>query len=265
MSHIFAITNQKGGVGKTTTSVNLSASMAATKRKVLLIDLDPQGNATMGCGVDKHDLETSTCELLLGEAAIDDVILSLEQWDFDLLPGNADLTAAEIKLATMTGREFKLRDVLREVTRRYEYIFIDCPPSLNMLTVNAMVAASGVLIPMQCEYYALEGLTALLQTIEDIRKSVNPTLKVEGLLRTMFDPRNNLSNDVSQQLLEHFGKRVLNTIIPRNIRLAEAPSHGTPILHYDRNSRGALAYFTLAGELLGRGASNRPKVAQEHS
>jgi len=191
--------------------------------------------------------------------------LSLEQWDFDLLPGNADLTAAEIKLATMTGREFKLRDVLREVIGRYEYIFIDCPPSLNMLTVNAMVAASGVLIPMQCEYYALEGLTALLQTIEDIRKSVNPTLKVEGLLRTMFDPRNNLSNDVSQQLLEHFGERVLNTIIPRNVRLAEAPSHGTPILHYDRNSRGALAYFTLAGELLGRGASSRPKVAQEHS
>jgi len=262
MSHIFAITNQKGGVGKTTTSVNLSASMASTKRNVLLIDLDPQGNATMGCGVDKHDLESSACGLLLGEASINEVILPLERWGFDLLPGNADLTVAEIKLANINGREFRLRDALREVVDRYEYVFIDCPPSLNMLTVNAMVAASGVLIPMQCEYYALEGLTALLQTIEDIRRSVNPDLKVEGLLRTMFDPRNNLSNDVSQQLLEHFGDRVLNTIIPRNIRLAEAPSHGTPILHYDRNSRGALAYFTLAGELLGRNASGRPAVVE---
>lgn len=261
MSHIFAITNQKGGVGKTTTSVNLSASMAATKRNVLLIDLDPQGNATMGCGVDKHDLDKSACDLLLGEASINEVIQPLERWGFDLLPGNADLTVAEIKLATVTGREFKLRDALQEVIDQYEYIFIDCPPSLNMLTVNAMVAASGVLIPMQCEYYALEGLTALLQTVEDIRKSVNPDLKVEGLLRTMFDPRNNLSNDVSQQLLEHFGERLLNTIIPRNIRLAEAPSHGAPIMHYDRNSRGALAYFTLAGELLGRNASSRAAVA----
>ncbi len=262
MSNIFAITNQKGGVGKTTTSVNLSASMAATKRNVLLIDLDPQGNATMGCGVDKHNLDTSVCDLLLGEATIKEVILPLERWGFDLIPGNADLTVAEIKLASITGREFKLRDALQEITDDYEYVFIDCPPSLNMLTVNAMVAASGVLIPMQCEYYALEGLTALLQTIEDIRKSVNPGLRVEGLLRTMFDPRNNLSNDVSQQLLEHFGDRVLNTIIPRNIRLAEAPSHGTPILHYDRNSRGALAYFTLTGELLGRNASTRPAVVE---
>ncbi len=260
MSHIFAITNQKGGVGKTTTSVNLSASMAATKRNVLLIDLDPQGNATMGCGVDKHNLDKSACDLLLGEASINEVIQPLERWGFDLLPGNADLTVAEIKLATVTGREFKLRDALQEVIDQYEYIFIDCPPSLNMLTVNAMVAASGVLIPMQCEYYALEGLAALLQTVEDIRKSVNPDLKVEGLLRTMFDPRNNLSSDVSQQLLEHFGSQVLNTIIPRNIRLAEAPSHGTPILHYDRNSRGALAYFTLAGELLGRNASSQSAV-----
>ncbi len=252
MTKILSIANQKGGVGKTTTSVNLAASLAATKRRVLLIDIDPQGNATMGCGVDKYGLVSSCCDVLLGEATVARATVRLENWGFDLLPANADLTVAEVKLMSMIGREFKLRKALEPVIGHYDFILVDCPPSLNMLTVNAMVASSGVLIPMQCEYYALEGLTALMKTIEDIRNSVNENLEVEGLLRTMYDPRNNLSNDVSEQLTQHFGSRVYNTIIPRNVRLAEAPSHGTPVLHYDRESRGALAYLALAGEMLRR-------------
>ncbi len=247
---ILAVANQKGGVGKTTTSVNVSASLAATKRKVLLIDMDPQGNATMGCGVDKLGLELTACEVLLGDATLDEAVVHLEDSHFDLLPANGDLTVAEVKLVSLFGREFKLKKALEKSVNEYEYIFIDCPPSLNMLTVNAMVAAQGVIIPMQCEYYALEGLSALIRTIDDLKDSVNPDLKVEGLLRTMFDPRNNLSNDVSDQLIEYFGDRVYNTIIPRNVRLAEAPSHGLPILHYDRGSRGSLAYLALAGEML---------------
>lgn len=252
MTKILAVTNQKGGVGKTTTSVNLAASLAATKRRVLLIDMDPQGNATMGTGTDKHDLGSSACDILLGDATCSEAVVPLPRWSFDLIPANSDLTLAEVKLTSMFGREFKLKIALAEIAEQYEYIFIDCPPSLNMLTVNALVAAQGVLIPMQCEYYALEGLTALMQTISDIKEAVNPDLQVEGLLRTMFDPRNNLSTDVSDQLVAHFGKRVYNTIIPRNIRLAEAPSHGIPILHYDRASRGALSYLALAGEILRR-------------
>jgi chromosome partitioning protein len=252
MSKVIALANQKGGVGKTTTSVNLGASMAATHRLVLLIDLDPQGNATMGSGINKSDLELSSYDVLMGEKDIADVIVRSKECHYDLLPSNADLTGAEVGLMDEIAREVRLKNALEKVKDNYDYIFIDCPPSLNMLTVNALVAAHAVIIPMQCEYFALEGLTALLSTIEKIRKYLNPTLKVEGLLRTMYDPRNNLANQVSAQLMEHFGDKVYRTIIPRNVRLAEAPSHGMPIITYDRSSRGALAYLALAGEMLNR-------------
>jgi chromosome partitioning protein len=250
MTRIFAITNQKGGVGKTTTSINLAASLAATRRKVLLVDMDPQGNATMGSGLDKHEVEVSSCDVLLGDKEASQAIETMEHIGFDLLPANSDLTVAEVELMNMFGREFRLKKALEPIIDRYDYIIIDCPPSLNMLTVNALVAAQGVIIPMQCEYYALEGLTALMQTIDSIREAVNPDLVIEGLLRTMYDPRNNLANDVSNQLKDHFGPKLYNTIIPRNIRLAEAPSHGMAVIHYDKTSKGALAYLALAGEIL---------------
>ncbi len=250
MSRVLAIANQKGGVGKTTTSVNLTASLAATKRRLLLIDLDPQGNATMGSGIDKRALTTSSFEVLMGETTIEQSLLTEIDAGYHLLPANGDLTGAEIGLLEELGRELRLRHALELVRERYEYIIIDCPPALNMLTVNALVAADAVVIPMQCEYYALEGLSALLETIDKIKKFLNPELKVEGLLRTMFDPRNNLANEVSQQLLAHFGDKVYRTIIPRNVRLAEAPSHGLPALMYDKSSTGAVAYLALAGEML---------------
>ena len=252
MARIFAITNQKGGVGKTTTCVNLAASLAITKRRVLLIDLDPQGNATMGCGVDKHSVELSSCDVLLGEASIAETLVNTETENLAIVPSNSDLTAAEVALMNVEGRERRLREALDKVSDDYDYILIDCPPSLNMLTLNALTAAQGVIIPMQCEYYALEGLSALVETIESLRASVNPQLEIEGLLRTMFDPRNRLANDVSNQLNTHFGDKVYRTLIPRNIRLAEAPSHGLPVIMYDKSSRGAIAYLALAGEILRR-------------
>ncbi len=252
MGRIIAIANQKGGVGKTTTCINLGASLAATRRRVLLVDLDPQGNATVGSGVDKHGVEHTAYELLMGSAAVEQVIQHCPTAGYDLIPTNRDLTAAEVELLTAPQRERRLREALLQVRERYDLILIDCPPSLSMLTVNALVAADSVMIPLQCEYYALEGLADLLNTVESVRAAANPTLEIEGVLRTMYDPRNNLATDVSAQLANHFGDKLYRTVVPRNIRLAEAPSHGVPVLTYDKSSRGATAYLALAGEMLRR-------------
>lgn len=252
MAKILTITNQKGGVGKTTTAVNLAASLAATKKKVLLIDLDPQGNATMGSGADKHQLESSIYEVLTDRMGVEEALISGLPSGFDLLGANGDLTAAEVELLQLPRREFRLKMALLTLQSRYDFILIDNPPSLNLLTVNALAASQGVIIPMQCEYYALEGISALVGTIDKINKRLNPRLKIEGILRTMFDPRMSLTRDVSDHLVEYFGERVYRTVIPRNVRLAEAPSHGMPALQYDKNSRGALAYLALAGELIRR-------------
>ncbi|QDH71561.1 ParA family protein [Marilutibacter alkalisoli] len=251
MARIIAIANQKGGVGKTTTAVNLAAGLARTPKKVLLVDIDPQGNATMGSGVDKRELESSVCDVLMGEVAAADAIVRTAE-DFDLLPGNIDLTAAEIQLMERDGREQQLKIALAGVADRYDYVLIDCPPALSLLTLNALTAADAVIVPMQCEYYALEGISALMETIEAIRQRLNPKLEIEGVLRTMFDVRNNLANAVSAELTNHFGDKVFRTIVPRNVRLAEAPSHGQSIVGYDRASRGGIAYLGLAGEVIRR-------------
>ena len=252
MARIVAVANQKGGVGKTTTCVNLASALADMKYRTLLIDLDPQGNASVGCGINSRELKISALEVLQAECDIPEAMVQLETLGFDVLPSNSDLTAAEISLLQVDERENRLKKALEKVAHQYAWIIIDCPPSLNMLTLNALTAANSVLIPMQCEYYALEGLASLLETIEQVRSSVNPGLEIEGLLRTMFDGRNNLSNAVSDQLIEHFGDRVYRTLIPRNVRVAEAPSHGLPVLRYDPSSRGAIAYLGLAGEMLRR-------------
>ncbi len=252
MTRILAIANQKGGVGKTTTAINLAASLVATKRRVLLVDLDPQGNATMGSGVDKNAVETSIYDVLVDRAEVDQVAVTSPTADYDVLPANGDLTAAEVRLLDLDHREQRLKRALAQIPGRYDYIIIDCPPSLNMLTLNGLVAANGLIIPMQCEYYALEGLSALMDTVGQISASVNPQLRIEGIVRTMYDPRNSLTNDVSRQLSNHFADRLYRTVIPRNVRLAEAPSHGLPALHYDKQSKGAIAYLTLAGEMLRR-------------
>jgi len=252
VSKVLAIVNQKGGVGKTTTSVNLAASLKATRLEVLLIDLDPQGNATMGSGVNKSDLELSVYDLLTENASFSDVVLHPEDAEYDLLPANGDLVAAEVELVNAEGREQRLRRIVDAVRAQYDFVVIDCPPSLTMLTVNALVAADGVVIPMQCEYYALEGLSALMDTIAAIKERLNPNLRIEGILRTMYDPRNKLTSEVNGQLFNYFGDTVYRTVVPRNVRLAEAPSYGKPVITYDRQSRGAIAYLALAGEMLRR-------------
>ena len=250
MGKIIAVANQKGGVGKTTTAVNLAASLAATKRKILLIDLDPQGNATMASGIDKYEVPATCYELLIEEQSVEQVVQRETSGLYDLIAGNADITAAEIKLMEVYSREQRLKKALAPVKDYYDFIIIDCPPSLNMLTVNAMTAADSVLVPMQCEYYALEGLTALMDTISKLTSVVNSDLHIEGILRTMYDPRNRLANDVSEQLKRHFGDKVYRSVIPRNVRLAEAPSFGSPAMYYDKSSTGAKAYLALAGEVL---------------
>lgn len=265
MSRIIAIANQKGGVGKTTTCVNVAAALASLRKRVLLVDLDPQGNATTGCGIDKNELERSVFDVLVDGMSIADARQRSTANGHDLVASNADLTVAEVELMDLDRREQRLRDGLQVERDNYDYIVIDCPPSLNILTLNAFVAADSVLVPIQCEYYALEGLSALLDTVDGVRESVNPDIEIEGLLRTMYDGRSRLGSEVSEYLVENFGEQVFGTIVPRNIRLAEAPSHGMSIVQYDRASRGALAYLALAGEIVRRRSRSQTARSADQS
>ena len=249
-SKIICIANQKGGVGKTTTAINLAASLAAAERPTLLVDIDPQGNATSGVGVDKSGLRHTIYDLLINEADAKSLIVDTGVPFLHIIPSNADLTGSELELATQSGREQKLKYALAALSEQYRYIIIDCPPSLNLLTINAMTAADSVLIPLQCEYYAMEGLSQILQTIRLIQKNLNPLLKIEGILLTMFDARGNLGKEVATEIRTHFPGQVFEAVIPRNVRLAEAPSHGKPIMYYDITSRGAVSYLQLAREII---------------